>query len=220
MTQARLVFYCANDTFFVILLCIMNFIFVGLGNKGEEYEKTRHNTGRIILDFIKDQNDFSDWKIDKKLNALVSSGKISSKKVIFLCPETFMNNSGQSLKPLKISQKDASKVCVIYDDLDLPFGKAKISFNKSSGGHKGLESIIKILRTEKFPRFRIGISGQNKNGLKKPVGEEKVHKHIMGDFKDDEIKELKKISKIIGEAMSLMIKEGLEKSRTFFNSKF
>lgn len=196
----------------------MNY-FIGLGNPGEEYQKTRHNTGRIILDFIKNQNDFSEWKEDKKINALVSKGKLDGKQTTFVLPETFMNNSGKSVKSLNISLKDIKKVCIIYDDLDLPFGVNKLSFNKSSGGHKGLDSIIKALKSEKFPRFRIGISPSSSKGIKKPIGEDKVHKHIMGDFTPDEIKTLKKVSKDIIETIPILISGGIEKAMTFFNSR-
>lgn len=196
----------------------MNY-FIGLGNPGTEYENTRHNTGRIILDFIKNKNDFSEWKVDKKINALVSKGKIEGKSVVFILPETFMNNSGKTVKALNINSKSTGKVCVIYDDLDLPLGKNKLSFNRSSGGHNGLNSIIKALKTEKFPRFRIGISPLGNKGIKKPIGEEKVHKHIMGKFNDEEIKILKNISKDISETIPILVSESVEKAMTSFNSK-
>ncbi|MEQ1499997.1 MAG: aminoacyl-tRNA hydrolase [Parcubacteria group bacterium] len=195
----------------------MSYIFVGLGNPGAEYEGTRHNTGRILVEMFGKSLD-AEWKDDKKLNAKVSKIKVGKTPVTLVLPETFMNNSGKSVKPLITSIKGAEKLLVIYDDLDLPFGTNKISFNKSSGGHKGLESIIKSIKTEKFARVRVGISPTTPSGkIKKPKGEEAVTKIIMGKFKEDEMKELKKLSKKVNEALETFVSEGLEKAMTGFN---
>lgn len=192
-------------------------IFVGLGNPGSEYEATRHNTGRIILTNIAKILD-GEWKEDKKINAIISKVKLGKSQVVFVLPNNFMNNSGKSLTTLVKSAKAAEKVMVIYDDLDLPFGTNKISFNKSSGGHKGLESIIKSLKTQKFARVRVGISPKTPSGkIKKPIGEDAVTKVIMGNFKDEEIKELKKLSKKVLEAMEIFAKDGVEMAMTNFN---
>ena len=127
---------------------------VGLGNPGKEYENTRHNTGRILVGMI-----------EKKLE----DSKIKSLK--FLLPETFMNNSGRVVAPLVKNKKDLKDLVVIYDDIDLPLGKIKISFNRSSGGHNGLGSIIKSLKSEEFLRIRIGISTATPSGkIRKPKG--------------------------------------------------
>lgn len=195
----------------------MSYIFVGLGNPGEEYENTRHNTGRILLTiFGKTVN--AEWKNDKKLNAEVAKVKIGKTSVTLVLPNTFMNNSGKSVKPWVTSIKGAEKLLVIYDDLDLPFGTNKISFNKSSGGHKGVESIIKALKTEKFARVRVGISPTTSSGkIKKPSGSTAVTKVIMGQFKPEEIITLKKLSKKLEESLATFVSEGLEKSMTGFN---
>lgn len=205
---------------------IMSYVFVGLGNPGAEYETTRHNTGRMLLEWFGKSSE-AEWKEDKKLNALVSKIKIGKSPATLVLPETFMNNSGKSVKPLISSIKAAEKLIVIYDDLDLPFGTAKISFNKSSGGHKGIESIIKAIKTEKFARIRVGISPTTPSGktrpnglagrIKKPKGEEAVTKVILGKFKPDEIAELKKLSKKVNLALETFVSEGLEKAMTGFN---
>lgn len=195
----------------------MSYIFVGLGNPGEEYKETRHNTGRMLVLWFGKAND-AEWKFDKKLNANVSKIKLGKNFVTLVLPDTFMNNSGKSVKSLITSIKSAEKLMVLYDDLDLPFGTSKISFNKSSGGHKGLESIIKNIKSEKFARVRVGISPKTPSGkMKKPIGEEAVTKVIMGKFKPDEITILKKLSKRINEALETFISEGLEKAMTSFN---
>lgn len=195
----------------------MAYIFVGLGNPGEEYKDTRHNTGRILLEWFGKSLD-AEWKDDKKLNAKVVKVKVGKSPVTLVLPETFMNNSGKSVKPLITSVKSAEKLVVVYDDLDLPFGVSKISFNKSSGGHKGLESIIKLIKTEKFARIRVGISPKTPSGkIKKPSGEDAVTKVILGEFKDEEMKELKKLSKKVNEALEVFVSGGLEKAMTSFN---
>ena len=195
----------------------MAYIFVGLGNPGDEYKETRHNTGRMLVEWFGKSLD-AEWKTDKKLNATVAKVKVGKTPVTLVLPETFMNNSGKSLKPLITSIKSAEKLMVIYDDLDLPFGTNKISFNKSSGGHRGLESIIKSIKTEKFARVRVGISPTTPSGkIKKPKGEDAVTKAILGKFNEEEIKELKKLSKSVNEALEVFVSEGLEKAMTGFN---
>jgi PTH1 family peptidyl-tRNA hydrolase len=197
----------------------MAHIIVGLGNPGQEYINTRHNSGRILLSIFAKSLD-AVWKVDKKLNADVAKVKVGKTPVTLVLPNTFMNNSGKSVKPLVTSIKSAEKMLVIYDDLDLPFGTNKISFNKSSGGHRGLESIIKSIKTEKFARVRIGISPTTPSGkIKKPKGEDAVTKVIMGEFKPDEVLALKKLSKKVNEALGVFVSGGVEKAMTDFNSK-
>ena len=107
-----------------------------------------------------------------------------------------------------------------YDDFSLPLGKIRISYNRSSGGHNGLESIIKAVKTEAFVRVRIGTAPENAKGNAKLInGEEKVEKFILGKFKEDEIKELKKVGKTVAEAVLVLIKEGREKAMSLFNGK-
>lgn len=195
----------------------MSYIFVGLGNPGEEYEGTRHNTGRVLLTMFGKIHE-AEWKTDSKLSAQVAKIKVGKTPVTLVLPNTFMNNSGKSIKPLVGSVKSAEKLIVIYDDLDLPFGSSKISFNKSSGGHKGLESIIKAVKTEKFARVRVGISPTSPTGkLRKPQGEDAVMKVIMGKFKPEELLALKKLSKKINEALETFVSDGLEKTMSSFN---
>lgn len=196
----------------------MSYIIAGLGNPGEEYTYTRHNAGRIILDAVRKKFECDEWEKDKKLNALVSEGKIGKQKVLLVEPEGFMNKSGTSLKPLVTSVKKANSLIVIYDDLDLPIGTMKISFNKSSGGHRGVESIIKNIKTLEFARIRIGISPASPSGkLKKPSGPSAVEKHILGEFKKPELDTLKKLAKKVGEAVEVMTNESREKAMTLFN---
>ncbi len=108
----------------------MPYTIAGLGNPGEEYKKTRHNTGRIMAEHIAEICDFADFKLNPKLKALVSKGEIMKENVVMVLPDNFMNRSGGSIAPLILNPKKAKNLIVIYDDLDLPIGKIKISIQQ------------------------------------------------------------------------------------------
>jgi len=201
---------------------------VGLGNPGEGYEMTRHNAGRMaVLAFVKKEG-IDHPKFDKKLKALVAKGEIGGDpasvktsagkgKFQIILPETFMNKSGDSLKPLALSAKKAENLVVVHDDIDLPLGKVKISFGKNSGGHKGVESVIKAVKTINFTRVRIGISSTNAKGIvKKPSGD-KFLDYIVGKFKPVEMVEMKKSAKKSAEALKVIVSDGAEKAMGEFN---
>ncbi len=193
-------------------------LIVGLGNPGEEYKNTRHNTGRIILEYIAKSCDFSDWKKNLKLKALCAKGEIDGTKLDFMLPETFMNNSGVSVLGVINDKKKLKNLVVIYDDMDLSLGHYKISYNKSSGGHNGLASIIKKVKSQEFVRIRVGVSPSTPTGkMKKPKGEEAVLKFLLGKYKEDELKEIKKISKKISEIIKMLAEEGKDKTMTLYN---
>ena len=129
-----------------------------------------------------------------------------------------MNNSGGSVAPLIKSKKDLTQLIIIYDDMDLALGKIKISYNRSSGGHRGLESIIKKIKSEEFARIRVGISNATPSGkIKKPKGEKAVIQYLMSPFKEKEIAELKKLSKVVVEAIPTIFQDGLQMAMTKFN---
>jgi PTH1 family peptidyl-tRNA hydrolase len=196
----------------------MPYTIAGLGNPGEEYENTRHNTGRIMLDVFRTAYDFPEWNEDKKIKALFSKGKIDKETVLLIEPNNFMNNSGKSVAPFIMSKKAAEKTVVIYDDIDLPLGMIKISFNRSSGGHNGLESVIKNLKTREFVRVRVGVSKMTAKGVaKKPKSEDAVLKFLLGEFKKDELDALSKVSKKVSAALETIVLEGHEKAMGEFN---
>ena len=190
----------------------------GLGNPEEEHEKNRHNTGRMILDYIAKANDFSDWKNDIKIKSNRAKGEINGEKVELIQPNTFMNNSGLAAAHIFDDKKKLKSLVVVYDDMDLPLGKLKISFNRSSGGHNGVESIIKKVKSQEFLRIRVGVSPVTPTGkLKKPSGEEAVIKLLLGNFKEDEMKVIKKISKEVSEIIGVIGKDGKEKAMSLYN---
>ena len=191
---------------------------VGLGNPGEEYELTRHNAGRMaVLEFVKKER-IDEPKFDKKLKALVAKGEIGGEKIQIILPETFMNKSGDSLKPLALSAQKAENLVVVHDDIDLPLGKVKISFGKNSGGHKGVESVIKAVKTINFARVRIGISSTNAKGVVKKPSSDNFLDYIVGKFKPVEMAEMKKAAKKSAEALKVIVSDGAEKAMGEFNS--
>ncbi len=195
----------------------MNYIIVGLGNPGEEYNNTRHNAGRMVVDAFAKKTGIKDFSIDKKLNAETAKGKIGKNTFTLIKPNTFMNKSGDSIKGLVKSKKAAETLVVIHDDLDIPFGNMKLSFNKSSGGHRGVESIIKKIGTEAFIRMRVGVAS-SLGATRKAQDEDAVIKLILGKFKPSELDEIKKILKKGAEGLEILLTDGREVATGFVNS--
>jgi PTH1 family peptidyl-tRNA hydrolase len=171
---------------------------IGLGNPGEEYAQSRHNTGRMAVENYKLQT--------------------NSKKVKIIDSGEFMNNSGRAVAKHVKSKKAAHDLIVVYDDIDLPLGTIKISWDKGSGGHRGLESVVKALKTKEFTRVRIGIAPTTPSGkIRKPSGEKAVLDFILSKFKQSEIPMLKKTLKKASEAIQTIVEEGREKAMNEFN---
>ncbi len=196
----------------------MLYIIAGLGNPGEEYKNTRHNTGRIVLEYFRKSMGFSEWEEKRKKKALFSEGKVGKGKVVLVEPNNFMNNSGKSILCVVTSVKKAEKLVVVYDDMDLPLGVIKISYNRGSGGHRGIESIIKSVKTKAFVRVRVGIASTTPTGkIKKPKGEDKILAFLMGEFKPKELDILKKVGKNVANVLETIVVEGKEKAMNVYN---
>lgn len=133
---------------------------VGLGNPGKKYENTKHNVGFMAIDYlIKELGVHSHTSKSSKFNALIIEARANGNKVLLVKPLTFMNLSGEAVRPILDWYKvDLDDVAIIYDDLDLPLGKIRIREKGSSGGHNGIKSIIQHVGTDIFKRFRVGIS--------------------------------------------------------------
>lgn len=193
-------------------------IIVGLGNPGDEYENTRHNAGRMVLERMHATHDFSEWKTEKKPPFQSSVGTLGGKKATLVIPDTFMNKSGSAVGRFVKSKKDIGSLILIHDELDMPLGKFKISHGKSSGGHNGVESVIRALKTKDFVRVRVGVSPQTAKGAaKKPTGEEKVLKFLLGRFSPDNLTEYKKVMKKVIEAVETIVVEGHQVAMNRFN---
>src|SRR3989338_922255 len=134
---------------------------IGLGNVGKEYGGTRHNAGFILVDQLQQSWKFPEWKEEKKLKALISSGTYQEQKIILVKPTTFMNLSGEAVSLVTNFYKIAPEnTWVTYDDMDLPLGKIRIRTDGSAGTHNGMKSILQHLPTINFPRIRIGIESR------------------------------------------------------------
>lgn len=198
----------------------MTWVIVGLGNPDEEHVRTRHNAGRMALEYFAKKKDFGEWKEDKKSKSFVVRGAIDRALAVCILPNTYMNKSGSAVQNYVKSVKAAEKLIVIYDDLDLPFGVIKVSFDRGSGGHKGIESIARAVKTKKFVRVRVGISRVNGKGeTQKPKGESDVEKFILGDFSSSEFAQMKDLFQQTTEIIARVILEGRERAMNVSNSK-
>lgn len=176
----------------------MRWIVVGLGNPSDEYNGTRHNVGKDVLEAIAD-----DMPRGAKVHEL----------------NVYMNNSGGAIKKLVTSKAAAEHLIVVHDELDLPLGKVKISRGSSAGGHNGVKSIEKALKTRDYVRVRVGISGATPSGkLKRPDGE-KIVDFVLGKFRPPEKEKLKKVTKLVKEAIELIVTESVERAQTEMNAK-
>lgn len=207
-------------------------ILIGLGNPGTEYEGTRHNAGREAVMKFADKFKFDEFEADKKKTALVTSGKIGKVEATLILPETFMNKSGDAVgkyakgaKKVKNAQGKAMKaypnIVVVHDDLDIPLGKAKMSWDKSAGGHKGVDSVIKALGTQAFFRIRIGITPTTAKGaLKKLDHDTIIENFIVAEFKDKEAEELKSVLKKVVDCLELVVADSPERAMSEYNAIF
>lgn len=176
------------------------YIIVGLGNPGKEYEKTRHNTGFMVVDEIAKYMGIEVNK--KKFKAEIGEGIINGEKVILAKPQTFMNNSGESIIELvKFYKINLDKLIIIYDDIDLDVGRIRIRKSGSAGTHNGMRSIVDYLDSTAFPRIRVGI-GKNQ------VGD--LVNHVLGRFQGDELQTMNESIVKASEAVKIIVSEGIE----------
>ena len=183
-------------------------LIVGLGNPGKEYEKTRHNTGFMVLDEI--SNKFNIEINKEKSKALIGIGEINSKKVMLVKPQTFMNLSGEAIRGLiDFYKEDIENVVVIFDDIDLEIGDIRIKERGSAGTHNGMKSVVSHLGTEKFRRVKVGIG--------KPRENMDLISHVLGKFTQDEVKILENSINNAVEATIMIINDEVEKAMNKYN---
>jgi PTH1 family peptidyl-tRNA hydrolase len=199
----------------------MAYVIIGLGNPGKEYEKTRHNAGRMAVELFAKQEGFGDFALRKTAQANVAEGSLDGEKVQLVIPEVYMNHSGKAAPSFVKSVKAAQKLVVVRDDLDMPLGVVKMTmYGRGSGGHKGVESIMRALKTKEFAQIKIGISGATPKGkVRKPNGEEKVVSHVIGKFKATEEVTLKKALKKAAAGMRYFVTDGIEKAMLETNTR-
>jgi len=194
-------------------------LIVGLGNPGEKYQYTRHNLGFMVVEKLaREINTVSvTWEPSAKHKALLA--KIG--EIILVKPATFMNTSGIAVKSLvdyyKLKPED---VWVIHDDLDLPLGKIRIRTGGASAGHRGVDSIIRELKSDKFVRFRLGIGWGREGAVRnsdRKLNTSSVVNFVLSRFGRSEAGELKHIVKRGTEAVRIALLKGLDKAMNRFN---
>ncbi|MDQ3373878.1 MAG: aminoacyl-tRNA hydrolase [Acidobacteriota bacterium] len=185
-----------------------NWMVIGLGNPGLQYEKTRHNLGFMLIDLLARQEGTSVKR--EECRALIGRAEIENQTVELIKPQTFMNISGESINCLlKKEIRSAEKLIVITDDLALPLGKIRLRPKGSAGGHNGLKSIGDCLKTEEYIRLRIGIQPEH------PVGETK--RFVLENFSKAEFELIEKVLERSAEAVRAVLCDGTEKAMAKYN---
>jgi len=186
---------------------------VGLGNPGSKYKFTRHNIGFRVVDSLAQDIEIEFKKV-KSYYSLISRGMINNHKVMLVKPQTFMNLSGRAVSKVvsyyKIPLQD---LLIVYDDLNLELGQIKIRKKGSTGGHKGMESIMQYLHSEEIPRLRIGIGNPSINFNFDCVS------YVLSNFNVDEEDKIKEAIKLSAEAIKTIIEDGFEKTMRKYNRK-
>lgn len=187
-------------------------LIVGLGNPDQEYENTLHNVGFRVLDGIAEDQGLS-WKKIKPAQGETVNFVLNDREAALLKPLTYMNKSGLSVKnALSFWKINLNNLLIVQDDSDILVGKLKVAFDQSSGGHKGLESIIQALKSQKFSRIKLGVRAENLSSAKNHI---KAEKFIL---RPQSKTLLDNISSSGKEAVYSWIEHGLAKTMTEFNS--
>lgn len=154
---------------------------VGLGNPGDRYEKTRHNLGFMVLERFAQRH--KTVVATKKKKSIIGKMRHGTEKVLLLKPQTFVNLSGEAvLYMASFLRVKPENIIVVCDDANLPFGTVRACKYGSSGGHNGIKSLIKFLKSDSFPRVRIGIG--------RPASESALENHVLGAFSRTELEAL------------------------------
>jgi PTH1 family peptidyl-tRNA hydrolase len=189
-------------------------LIVGLGNPGKTYSRNRHNVGFQCLNYFARLHSIHFYH--RQCQARVGIGKMSGEKLLLARPGTFMNLSGKSVACLVNKHKiPLSDLLVIHDDLDLPLRKIRLRQSGSSGGHKGMNSIIAALGGEDFPRIRVGIG--RPEGERQSVSEDAVVSYVLSDFSSQEEAMIKPVIARVSEAIDCFLTRGIEAAMNKFN---
>lgn len=185
-------------------------LIVGLGNLGKLYERTRHNIGFDVIDEISGR--FNIPLNQAKFKGVYGSGLVQGEKVILLKPLTYMNLSGESIRPLMDYYNiSLEELLIIYDDLDLPTGKIRLREKGSAGGHNGIKSTIAHVGAQEFKRIRVGIS-RPQNGMA-------VADYVLGKFSSDEQPKMEAAAAKAAEACEMWLTEPFLKVMNTFNQQ-
>lgn len=187
----------------------IDWMIVGLGNPGKEYEHTRHNVGFRAIEIAAKS---AGVKIDRlKFRALTRQATIAGQKVLLVEPQTYMNASGAAVSALATFYKvKPERILVIFDDISLPPGRIRIRKDGSAGGHNGIKSIIQSLGSQDFPRIKIGVGA-------KPHPDYDLADWVLSKFSSSEEKALAPALTHAAEAVEVVLKQGLDKAASAYN---
>ena len=185
------------------------FLIVGLGNPGDKYEYTRHNVGFITVDRLCVEDSFKINKI--KYKSLMGEVNLNGHRCIVIKPQTFMNNSGEAVREVASFYKiPPENVIVVFDDISLPCGKIRIRRKGTDGGHNGIKSIIYHLKSDKFPRIKVGVGA-------KPHPDYDLADWVLSTFKKDEFEEIKTAAVNSCQAIRLIVNGETDSAMNKFN---
>jgi PTH1 family peptidyl-tRNA hydrolase len=189
-------------------------LIVGLGNPGKTYAYNRHNVGFRCLNYFARLHSI---RFDhRQCRARVGVAKVRHEKLLLAKPGTFMNLSGNSVACLVCKHGiPLSDVVIIYDDLDLPLGKIRVRQSGSSGGHKGMNSIISVLGSEDFPRIRVGIG--RPQAEEQSMSEDAIVNYVLSDFSSQEESIIKLVIATVSEAIDYLLTEEIKVAMSKFN---
>ncbi|WP_099204003.1 aminoacyl-tRNA hydrolase [Scatolibacter rhodanostii] len=189
----------------------IDYMIVGLGNPGKEYENTRHNAGFIAIDEIAAQHSATISRI--KFKGLCGECRMADKRVLLLKPSTFMNLSGQSvIEAMNFYKLPPENVLILFDDISLEPGKIRIRRKGSDGGHNGIKNIIYLSGKDNFPRIKIGVGA-------KPHPEYDLAAWVLSRFTTAERKEMESAAKNTVKAAELMVNGDIDQAMSVYNQK-
>ncbi len=191
-------------------------LIVGLGNPGRGYANNRHNVGFVCLNHFARRQGI---RFDKKQGrARIGTGEIAGSKGVVAKPQNYMNRSGRSVSLLvKKFNVSLDNLIVIHDDLDLPLGKIRIRQGGSSGGHKGIRSIITELGSQNFIRIRVGVGRPVKNEDSTEFSEDEIVNYVLSDFTPDEKQTITQVIPTVSEAILCLLTEGAVAAMNKYN---
>lgn len=191
------------------------FLIVGLGNPGEEYARTKHNAGWIVLEGVVGD---AKWNTSKNAHADFVPGQIGNEAVVYSKPMTFMNESGSAVSFFaKKENVVANQIIVLHDELDLAMGTVRISFDRGAGGHNGITSIQDSLGTSAFIRIRIGVSPVDDEGnVRRPTAGAQ-HDFVLKQFNNADYEKITALVPKVKELIEMIVTKGLEAAMTKYN---
>ncbi len=182
---------------------------VGLGNPGIEYKETRHNIGWMVLSGVIDKRVLPTPVQSSRFSGLLSEGVMDGVDVAVLFPTVYMNNSGVSVARYLEERGSNDALVVVHDDVDIPFGDVKVSYDRGAGGHNGVKSIIDACGFKSFIRIRIGIAQKGFWGIvKRPIGE-KLSAFVLSRFTKQEEKQMPALIEKVDAVLVHILKEGV-----------